>query len=550
MTGRTPGRPEGLHYVLVLAFLLCGAAEGLAQSQVDRDAHEAAALSQTFAMANRPSEALEAIERAFALSPASVEFLRARGTLATWNGDYARARDSYERLAKLVPDDLEVVLSLGRVCAWAGNTDAAVAAYQRYLRVEPGAAMVWIELARTEGWRGNHGAALRNLDEYEARFGSDERHVREKVAVLARAGRPDEALETLEPLLLQHPDDYELNLTRTIALTTLQRRREAAASLETVRRLQPDTRETRSAERLYRTALAPSVDPAVTVYNDSSTLTVQRFAPRVSAAVAVGTTLGAGSEHEWLTASRGSGLEQRDGTENARHDHLWMSAAQHFSRAEVRGRLGQARTAARDLTTYDIEADLRPTDGVTLSLGRDAGFFVVSPRTVGLGLSHVRHRASLDWAPGIRWQIAADIQRQTLSDGNHRWEFTVSPRHSLARSEHVNLDLGFTVSQLRTTTNYDNGYYDPALHEFYAVTASPYFKLAENTGFGLSLAFGAQRDDFSPEFRPGGHATAEATFGIYQPWALKVSAGGSVNQRLGTGAFRGYGAGVTLIRRF
>jgi hypothetical protein len=75
-------------------------------------------------------------------------------------------------------------------------------------------------------------------------------------------------------------------------------------------------------------------------------------------------------------------------------------------------------------------------------------------------------------------------------------------------------------------------------------------KASENTGFGLSLALGAQRDDFSPRFRPGGHATAEATFGIYDPWALKVSAGGTFNQRLGSGAFRGYGAGVTVIRRF
>jgi hypothetical protein len=106
------------------------------------------------------------------------------------------------------------------------------------------------------------------------------------------------------------------------------------------------------------------------------------------------------------------------------------------------------------------------------------------------------------------------------------------------------------VSQLRTTTNYDNGYYDPGRYEFYAVTAYPYWKAGENTGLGLSLAVGAQRDDFSPRFRPGGHATAEATFGIYDPWALKVSAGGTFNQRLGSGAFRGYGAGMTLIRRF
>ncbi len=228
--------------LLALAFLLCGAAEGFAQSQGDRDAHDAAALSQTFAVLDQPSEALEAIERAFELSPESVEFLRARATLATWSGDYGRARDSYERLAKLLPDDHDVVLNLARVSAWAGKTDAAVDAYTRYLRVEPDAAVAWIELARTEGWRGNYGAALRNLDEYQARFGGDERYTREKAAVLARAGRPDEALDTLEPLLRQHPDDYELNLTRTIALTTLQRGRDAAAALETVRRLQPDTR--------------------------------------------------------------------------------------------------------------------------------------------------------------------------------------------------------------------------------------------------------------------------------------------------------------------
>ena len=104
-------------------------AEGFAQSQADRDAQDAAALSQTFAVLDRPSEALEAIERAFELSPESVEFLRARATLATWSGDYGRARDSYERLAKLRPDDHDVVLNLGRVNAWAGRTDAAVDAY-------------------------------------------------------------------------------------------------------------------------------------------------------------------------------------------------------------------------------------------------------------------------------------------------------------------------------------------------------------------------------------------------------------------------------------
>ncbi len=101
-----------------------------------------------------------------------------------------------------------------------------------------------------------------------------------------------------------------------------------------------------------------------------------------------------------------------------------------------------------------------------------------------------------------------------------------------------------------TTGNFDNGYYDPSRYEYYAGTAYPYRKIRESIGVGLSLALGTQRDTDSHKFRFGGNATAEATFGIYDPWVLKVNGGGIFNQRLGSGAFRGYGAGMSLIRRF
>jgi hypothetical protein len=112
------------------------------------------------------------------------------------------------------------------------------------------------------------------------------------------------------------------------------------------------------------------------------------------------------------------------------------------------------------------------------------------------------------------------------------------------------VDLGAVVSQLGTTTNLDNGYYDPNRYEYYAAAADPYWKIREGIGVGVSLALGARRDDISPRFRFGGNATVEAAFGIYDPWVFKVSGGGIFNQRLGSGAFRGYGASVSLIRRF
>jgi tetratricopeptide (TPR) repeat protein len=507
-------------------------------------------LSQAYAAADQPGPALDAVERAFALSPDSVDILRARGTLATWVADYDRAQDSYRRLGKLQPDDQEVFLSLARVSAWGGRTDAAVEAYGRYLRGRPDAAPVWIELARTEAWRGNYAAALERLEAYQKRFGKNEEYAREVAAVQARASQPGKALETLEPMLRQHPDDYELNLTRTIALTMQGRAREASDALKTVQRLRPETRDTQSAERVVRATLASAADPGMTMYADSSGLDVQRLAPRATVSLASGATFAAGSEHEMLTAPAGSELAQVGGKSDARHDQIWVSAAQQFGGVNLRGRVGQARTAVRDLTAYAIGADFTMVDGLKVSVERNSGFFVVSPRTVGLGLTHVSHRAQLDWSPGVRYQLVGEALYQTLSDGNHRWEFTLSPRRSVARTERLNLDLGVTVTRLHTTTNFDHGYYDPSRHEFYAVTAYPYWKIHESVGLGLSLALGTQRDDFSPGFRLGGNATGEATFGIYHPWGLKVTGGATVNQRLGSGAFRGYGAGVTVIRRF
>jgi tetratricopeptide (TPR) repeat protein len=300
-------------------------------------------LSQAYAVLQQPLAALEAIERALALAPDSVEFLRARGTLATWVADYDRAQDSYRRLWALQPGDHDALLSLARVSAWAGRTDAAVDAYTRYLRAEPGTSAIWIELARTEGWRGNYSAALETLEKYRTRFGKDDAYSREVAATLARAGRPGKALDALEPMLRQHPDDYDLNLTRTIALTMQRRAREANAALNTLRHLQPNSRDTQAAEHAVRRVLASAAEPGVSVYGDSSGLEVQRIAPHAIVQLSTGTTFSAGFEHEMLTASAGSDLAQTNGLD-AKHDQVWSPGRSGLMNL---GRVGERATRPR-----------------------------------------------------------------------------------------------------------------------------------------------------------------------------------------------------------
>jgi predicted Zn-dependent protease len=507
-------------------------------------------LSQAYSMAGQPMPALLAVGRALVLTPNSTEYLRARATLATWIADYARAGDSYRRLTALEPDDVELALSFARVSAWGGDTNEAVTQYERYLRVRPDAAVVWLELAKAESWRGNYGGAVQALTAYRNRFGETAAYSQELAAVMASGGRPGRAADVVAPLLAQTPDNYELNLTRTIALAMQHRTREAFSSLETVQQLAPDSRDTRNAERILRTMLASTAEPQFSVYSDSDRLQVQRFTPRATVALRSGMQFSAGYERTRLDARVGSGLEQVDGAQTAEYRQGWIAGAQKIGPLTFDVQGGYATAGTRDIVSYRVGAEARATDSLWFAVHRTSGAVVISPRTVGMGLTQVGDRVQVEWAPTLQSMVSFDGSYQELSDGNHRLELTISPRRSFARTAGFNLDLGVSAYRLETDQDLPNGYYDPRRYEHYAFTAYPYFKVSENVGLSLSTAIGAQRDSLSPSFHFGGTVGGEATFGIYRPWVLKVNGSASMNRRLESGAFRGFGGSIVLVRRF
>lgn len=505
-------------------------------------------LSQAYSTAGQPNAALSAIEGALALDPTSDTYQRARATLATWTGDYARAQDSYRRLAALHADDADIALGYARVSAWSGDTNEAVAQYERYLTSHPESGDAWIELARAESWRGNYGAAVRALNAYRSGFGETAAYTQTYAAVMAGGGRPGRAEAALSPLLAQTPNDLQLNLTRTIALAMQRRTREAFSSLDAVRQLAPESRDARNAERVVRTLLASTAEPTFTVYSDSDRLQMQRFAPHGTIAFVTGTQISTGYERTMLDARSGSGLEQADGSTSAGYEHSWVGLAQKVGVLTVDMQGGYV--SGQRLATYRIAATTRASDSLQFSIERSSDAVVISPRTVGLGLTQIAHRAQVQWAPTFQSMIVFDGLVQDFSDGNRRIELTVAPRRSFARTAGFNLDLGVSAYRLQTDRDLANGYYDPKRYEHYAVTVFPYFKISENVGLSMTAAIGAQRDSYAPGFRFGGTVSGEATFGIYEAWALKINGSASMNRRLESGAFRGLSGGVVLVRRF
>jgi tetratricopeptide (TPR) repeat protein len=517
---------------------------------VSSDASLYARLSQAYASGGFGRPALHAIDGALALKPGHPEYLRARATLTTWVGDYRGAQDSYRQLEVLYPGDLEIALAFARVSAWAGDTDQAVKQYKRFLRTHgAGRPAVWLELAKAESWRGNYAGAIDALEAYRARAGETAGYQAEMAAVFANGGQPARAEDLLTRLLAESPDDYQLNLSHTIALARQHRAREAFESLDKVRKLSPDGRETRTAERVLRTLLSSSAESPFTVYADSDDLSVQRIAPRAVVALSTSTQFSAGYERSRLDARPGSGLDRLDGSSITQYEHAWAGAAQRLGRVTVNGQAGHATGAEHASTTYGIGLDARLADNVRLTFSRASAPFVVSPRTVDLGLTATSQRAQIEWT-SLRYQLLVDGSFQDLSDGNRRSELTVSPRWTVARRAQLNLDLGATAYRLETTRDLDHGYYDPRRYEYYAATIYPYFKVRENVGLAIAGAIGLQRDNISPSFHFGGNLSGEATFGIYRAWVLKVNSSATLNGRLDSGAFRGFGAGAALVRRF
>jgi tetratricopeptide (TPR) repeat protein len=509
-------------------------------------------LSQAYAASDQPRPALEAIRVALALAPDNKEYLLATATLATWQGDYSLAARSYRRVQDLggAGNDVDLALSLARVSAWAGETNQAVDAYRRYLAMQPDAADVWLELVRTEGWRGNYGAALEAAATYRARFGESPAYVREVAAIRARSGRPSEAVKLVEPLLKDDPSSHDLNVTRAVALTMQQRPREAFEALDSVRRINPTDRETQATEKLVRANLSSSVQPGYTYYSDSDDLQVSRFAPSGTVLFTSGTQLTIGYERQILDAPIRSGLGRADGG-SAQYDYGWTSVSQKIGRVTVQGLIGTATSDVHRETPYAASARIQASDSLIVTAGSTHGFFVVSPRTLEIGLTERHHSLEADWAPGVLYRITGGASYQRLSDGNDRWQVLVNPRRALARRQLMNLDLGFSGYVLGTSFNLANGYYDPKRYESYAGVVYPYFKVSENVGVAATLAAGVQRESrFGSSFHFGGNASVDLSVGIYRPWVLKVTAAATNNQRADSGAFSGFSSGIVLIRRF
>lgn len=298
--------------------------------------------------------------------------------------------------------------------------------------------------------------------------------------------------------------------------------------------------------------MRPSLTPEISYYTDTSDLSIYRGLLEVGFSLKAPTRLRAGVEVDILNARFGSGLEQINGKENARHDHIWVGVNHRLvPPIGLYGHLGRARVedGQEKIITYRIGSDFWVVDEIHLNLERSYDFFMVSPRTVGLGIKREINQIRFQWEPEIQYHLDANISYATLSDTNRLWEVVFGARRLVARTEDLNLDLGIGALLFGYRYDLNDGYYDPRLYQRYMATSFGYWKLSDNDGLGFILAAGLQKGNTSDRFRFSGTAELEGTFGIYKDLMLKIQ-GGIFELQLESGAHRSLLFQIGLTRRF
>ncbi len=516
------------------------------------DAGLHARLSQQYAMANQPAKALQEIDRAVQGAPDNTDYLKARAQIANWLGKYKIAGDSYERLLKLSAQGPDYGLLLARSRTWQGDLDGAARAYKRYVESHDGEADVLLEYARVQGWRGDYSRALHLLDQYEKRFPGLPKPDGDRSRFLAWANKPHAATGINDELLVRKPDDYELNVTRTVALNIGNQKKEAVDSLGKLETLRPQSEEVVAIKRYVDTPLRPEVSLFGRFYNDEDNLSMWQESARAGYSVNPGTRLGALAEFWQLKADRGSGLENRDGTRTADYQKamlqfqqtllpsLWINAA--AGAAEVDG--------TGSLFVYDVLAGARPWDSLLVSLEQSRDSVLISPRSASLGIRRDTTQVQAEWTPGFDYTVAAQGRFDRFSDGNDRWEGVLSPRRSVIRSNAMNLDLGVRALLFGFSEDLNSGYYDPGLYQQYALTAFSYWKLTPECGLSLIGAAGYYKDDTMNNFDFGWSGDTELTLGAHRDWMTKIGGHYMQNFRPSGGAYHAVAVDISLTRRF
>lgn len=182
-------------------------------------------------------------QKAVKLSPNALEAQLIEASLLRLKGDAAAAEEKLATVLEYAPTSVSLRYLLGLARVQQNKLEAALQEFQRVLVIDAGWKPAALASAWTQSSLGRHDAALATLKGLTADASYPEAW-EERVRVLRRAGRSDEALVAVDALLATFPDQAgqgRHHLERAELLLQAKRPQDALAALDRAKALEPDS---------------------------------------------------------------------------------------------------------------------------------------------------------------------------------------------------------------------------------------------------------------------------------------------------------------------
>ncbi|MDA3946894.1 MAG: polysaccharide deacetylase family protein [Helicobacteraceae bacterium] len=498
------------------------------------------------------NKALATIDEAVLLEPNNIRYLNTRLHAAGAAKNVNKTVDSAERIYVLDPDNATNILELARSMVWENDLDGAARYYAYYYEKHPADQEIYIEYAQVEMWRGDYASSLEILEQYKTEFGSDDQYTITKADALAWGNRPSQSFELLAPILQKEPQDYKANNINTVALYKHREPIAAVASLEKVEKIAPDSNENSFLRKFVTTESRTSVTGGLEYRYDSDKVSIASAVLGGKYYLTPATNLYADWRTDHLRVS-GEYNPEPFGTE-ATHNTLHAGVAHRFSSLLMASAYVGASSAEEHTdAALGVTLSLVPLDELAFFLSYDHRYFVVTPKTVDLGLKDDALRAGMHWEQSLLWYADVGIGYDAISDDNSRWNVDLSEKRVMLRSQYWGIDAGvsaFLYGYADQSLGEDDGYYAPESYQGYYLTGSFNRALSGNDSLNLLVNGGFFKDNNMDNFELGGSLYLEGVFGIYRDWMFRASAGVDYSGRYYDTSYRGASVQMYVTKRF
>jgi tetratricopeptide (TPR) repeat protein len=528
--------------------------ERAAQLQPDQaDAQREA--SRAWATAQQPAKALPWLERAIALQPRDDQLLIDRVRLANWLADYALAERTLDELLERDPDRTDLTADLGRVRAWQDRLDEADALFAEHLQRHPDDRLAWIDRARIAIWSGAYAKALDLLDHHDAAFPEvpDRAAEAERARALAWAGRW-RAARALNAGSRADGESYDELFTQTVLERQHHRPVQALPWLERAQALKPGAEETLDLARGTWLPLRSRAGVEAAHFEDSEDIEIDTLGVYGAWRFGPASWLRLDLQQRRFDAPRpGSFASILAATELDEGRALIGFSHAPSENVEFDLRFGRSRVGDLDsIAIGTARLDWQASDDWSASLEAGRDRLAASPRSLSLGLHQRWFAAAFDWHPQARWRVQARAERGRVDDlqGNDRLVLDVAAWRALRRSRGWLWDAGVLAQwQDHEHAVLGRGYYAADDYRRVQLAARGYWRWNDDCGLALDAAAGVQRDAGEHGWKGATDVSAEAVFGIFSDFELRLRAAWS-DRRQASGNFDGRSIGARLEYRF